>query len=214
MPILLYKKHITVVSHEEFFNVYKSLLQSSRAEMTSHDVVSGFDALAMSKIFEKRKNNSDPFNTSLYRFEYKDIEAQMLTIELIVFFSEFYNSALKVYDSEDNLQKISNYIVPHKLNYQFEKKSITIKYKKIRYTLLLIEIREVYGIINNFRINTDRNIFHFSCNPYTGKKFQVLPYRKNYMREYRTNDYYYESNTPSRLKFLSRRKRGFLFIMV
>ena len=214
MPILLYKKLTTVASREEFFMVYKSLFQTSRQDLRSHDVMSGFDALAMSKIFEKRKKNSDPCNTSLYRFGYKDVEAEILTIELIMFFSEFYNSKIKVYDSEDNLLKIRTYIVPHEIHYQFKHKSITLEYNKTKYNILLNEIKEVYGIINNFRINTEKNIFHFSCNPYTGKFFDVFPYSKNYQREYRTNDYYYYSNTPSRLKFLSKRKKGFLFMMI
>lgn len=227
MPIFIHKNIAYVVSRTEFLKEYKKLDTEEKSIL--ENLRKGFDftksVLAITELFEKHKekhkNENEP-NKSLYSFNYYEKDAQDITMELLVLFSKFYHR-LKIFDNDESLQSIREYLLPHKKLYFKETSNITIKDGYIGYTFYINQIRQIKGLVNNFNIYFDNQILHLSSNVYTGHQIKIIPYNYNLynvvheekLLNHQINDsnYVFESNKPSRFKLLKYRKKGFLVVI-
>jgi len=221
MPIVVHKTIAFVVSRAEFFEEYsklkteeKNILKRITQMLDFEKSIAAITEL-YSKAIEKQKPNE---NSRLYYFDYKGEDAQNIVLELILFFSEFYHK-LKIYDSQNSLQSIDEYLLPHKKKFFLEKSHITINSGLIHFTLYLAHIKRIKGLVNNFVVYLDNLILHFcsDINLDNGVSIRIEPAIKDVNGEihYKINDfdYIFDRNKPSKYRLLRFRQKGFLFLI-
>jgi hypothetical protein len=220
MPIIIHKDIVYLVSRVEFLEEYKGIntVDKPITEITkSKDFDFTKSVLAITESYKNGKDrHANDLNKRLYAFNYFEKDAQDIVEELLVLFSSFY-CKFKIFDNQNNLQPIEEYLLPHK-NIRFQQKSnITISYRKLDYRLDISQIRQIKGLVNNFVIFLDNQILHFCSDIRFGKFIKILPFvyeinKDNYF-EINDFDYVFDRNRPNKYKFFNYRKKGFLVII-
>jgi len=220
MPIIIHKDIVYLVSRVEFLEEYKRIntVDKPITEITkSKDFDFTKSVLAITESYKNGKDrHANDLNKRLYAFNYFEKDAQDIVEELLVLFSSFY-CKFKIFDNQNNLQLIEEYLLPHK-NIRFQEKSnITISYRKLDYSLDISQIRQIKGLVNNFVIFLDNQILHFCSDIRFGKFIKILPFvyeinKENYF-EINDFDYVFDRNRPNKYKFFNYRKKGFLVII-
>jgi len=219
MPIIIYKDIAFVASRSEFLTEYKKIETEEKSILEK--IMKGFDfdksVLAITELYKRKEDEQkNDGNKRKFFFNYKDKDAQEITMELLVLFSKFY-IPFKIIDSNNSLQPISEYLLPRAKFYFIEDSNITISIGDLYYNFFISQIRQVRGIINNFIIVFDHHIIHFCSELIDGKFIKIVPasYTANKEVYYRLNDfdYIYDRNRPSKYKLWKYRRKGFLVIL-
>lgn len=220
MPIIVHKNIAYVVSRSDFLKEYKKLDLKEKTVLEQFSKP-GFDfnysVLAITKLFEKgQKEHENDFNKRLYSFNFQNEDAQDIVMELLVFFSHFYHK-IKVFDSNNSLQPISDYMLPFKKFYFKEDSKIILREGKMELTIFINQIKQIKGLINNFVIFFEDYLLHFCSDIRIGKFIKIIPLKYNADKQnyYKIDDYDYifERNKPSKLKYAKYRQKGFLIII-
>ena len=217
MPIIVQKNEAFVVSRSEFIEEYSKLNKEYIPSISTSNFDVFDSIIAITNLYVKRSEEvlKDKFNKETYSFNYSEKEAQRIVLELLVFFSTFYYK-IKI-RSNNGIQLIEDFLLPHtRFDYK-EKTIITIEEGKMEYTFYINQIRHIKGIVNNFIIFFDDYSLHFCSDIREGKFIQFRPYKykESYMNSYSVNesDYVFLRNLPNRFKLFKYRIKNFLVII-
>jgi hypothetical protein len=211
MPIFLIKDLPIIASKTEFLRKYNNeeIKKSAFSFLKGYDFTESIGA--MLKIWKEREVRD---LEKEHYFAYEGKEAQEIIVELLVFFSHFYG-VFKLLDSNDSIQPIKEYILPHVRFYFKEDQSIKLMIERTIHTVHIDKIRFIKGVINNFVVSTDSTSYYFLT--YRSKRILIEPNKYNYNGDISVDvysqSYHFNFHRPSRWKLLRFRKKGCLLIM-